>query len=178
MFRNPHIEAKEKENAELRDKLEEAKVSEQKKSQRLEKVEQELAEFRQSKRPKSKPIPQPEPGRIPSYRKWKFSLLRIPWPFLAMGLIFLGLTIWWGFHYFTDIQEGVVTSKEHHPIRTICNDNGCTTTPESWTVDIAYQDRTATWSISEDEYNHTQRGRWFCYTDMLHPRNNCGGPEN
>jgi len=89
-----------------------------------------------------------------------------------VGMIGLGI-----YHYATDIQEGVMTSKAYHPPQTTCDDDGCTTTPESWTVDIAYEGQTATWTVDEAEYHRLQRGQWYCFTDLFHSGNNCHGPE-
>lgn len=110
-------------------------------------------------------------------------------PHVMMGFAFLavvGLIALNIYHYCTDIQEGVVTGRDYHPPHTSCSTDShghtsCTTYPESWTVDIAFEGQSATWTVSHSEYERTAYGDWFCYTDVFHSHDNChgrpGGPE-
>lgn len=182
MFRDPHIAAKEKEIAHLRDELDKAQAKEKANIERLQKADEELTKARQQKTSRrTSPIPQPAPGRIPginkTFRALKYKILNshpIFWLILAAFVAFGGIQL---FYYFTNIQEGVVTGKAYHREVTVCDADGfCTTTPEHWTVDIAYEGRTATWQVRSHTYNSLRRGHWFCYVDSMHPRSACKGP--
>lgn len=162
MFRDPHIASQEKELARLREELRRVKSDDEEKLRKLQEAEARLAKEKAQKKRRFK-------WRLPT----DLHMLHVIGFVLALCMI-----VWGVYHYFHDIQEGVVTSKEHHPARTICNDDGCTHIPENWTVDIAYRGQTATWSVSEDEYRRLRRGQWFCFSDFLHPRSNCHGPDD
>jgi len=182
MYRDPTLAAKEKEIARLRDELARAKADDEEMFEKVRKAEEELRRTKEkkaslkhslSRRHFSMPA-MPSIPAMPSFHN------------LAIGGIFLfivgmiGLSV---YQYFTDIQEGVVTSKEYHPPETRCTTDSdghtsCTTYPEYWTVDIAYRGQTATWSVSEGEYNQLDQGDWYCYTDLIHDASDCTGPEN
>lgn len=168
MFRDPHIAAQEKEIARLRDELAKAKADDKAMARKLMEAEAKL------RREKAKPAKNPFPRF--SRPRWNFPRFHlIHWLIGAFVVAFIAYSV---YHYFSDIQEGVVTSKEYHPARTTCDDDGCTTYPEHWTVDIAYRGQTATWSVDESEYNRLRRGQWYCYTDLFHSQSNCDGPED
>lgn len=105
---------------------------------------------------------------------------------IFLGLLLFAIVAIMGlnvYRYFTDIQEGVVTSKAYHPPETHCSTDkdghtSCTTYPEHWTVDIAYEGRTATWTVSEGEYRQVSQGDWYCYTDLFHEVESCHGPKD
>lgn len=121
----------------------------------------------------------------------------IAWPFVVMSdltliqLMFLvsilgigisiGFAVW---HEFEDPRDGYVTGKNFYPEHESCGweeectgsgrDRSCTdvyrchTIPPRWTVDIGYQGTAATWDVEQDDYNHVERGQWFCARDILH----------
>jgi hypothetical protein len=181
MFRDHGIASREKEIAQLRDALAESKERNEDLQEDLEEAQTKsrrsnwfkdwLAHRREVK------------SRRRSYGR-RFSFNRVFNVHVAfMALVFLGITGMIGvgvYQYFTDIQEGVVTSKAYHPPETVCttDENGytsCTTYPEHWTVDIAYEGQTATWGVSHGEFNELDRGEWYCYTDLLHSAEDCHG---
>lgn len=164
MFRDPHIAAQEKEIARLRDELHQAKSKDELTARKLKEAEEKL-----QRKEKRKKRFNPE--------RWHFPRLgRIHWGVIAILTLLIGWNI---FHYFGDIQEGVVTGKEYHREVTTCDGDGiCSTIPEHWTVDIAYQGQTATWRITREEYGTLRRGQWYCYVDEFHSRGTCDGPEN
>lgn len=189
MFRDPTLAAKEKEIARLKAELEEARANDDELEKRLADAETDLeierakgghikrffAERRKNRQAR-------EERRM--FRRRRSSFFS-GWNMhtTMIGLILLvvvgmvGVSV---YQYFTDIQEGVVTSKEFHPEETICTSDSdgnvsCTTYDEYWTVDIAYEGRTATWRVSQREYNSLRRGQWYCYTDILHSASDCEG---
>jgi len=190
MFRDETVARHERELAELRNKLESERA-------RAEKAEAEAAKaralaeeteaerklrggwFKQwlDRRAERKRNYDPyRPGIFSGFRR--LSLVHI---LMGLGaLLFAGFIILDVYHYCTDIQEGVVTGRDYHPPHTSCTTDShghtsCTTIPEHWTVDIAFQGQSATWSVSESEYNRIHYGDWFCYTDMFHSEDNCHG---
>lgn len=184
MFRDPTLAAKEKEIARLRDELEAAKADDAEMLSKVQKAEEELRKERAKKKrkfswPSFRGRPKRRRNHFSSFgRAWTFHKLFIG----AVVVLMIGMIGFSVYHYATDIQEGVVTSKAYHPPHTTCTTtNGtttCTTHPEHWSVDIAYEGRTATWPVSEGEYLGLHRGQWYCYTDLFHPANDCqGSPE-
>jgi len=107
----------------------------------------------------------------------------------ALGGMFIALTIltivgclvWQEFYA---ERDGYVVGKNYYPEHESCSwEETCTgsgstrsctsnyvchTVPPQWTLDIAYQGNSATWSVSESDYEATQYGEWFCARDLLH----------
>lgn len=82
----------------------------------------------------------------------------------------VAVVVW---HLTMDIRAGTVTGRDYHPayVTTSCTTSNGTTTctpvhhPERWTVDIQRGDESATWGVSQWEYDHTTVGEWFCQHD-------------
>ena len=186
MFRDPTLAAKEKEIARLREELEAAKADDAELLTKVRKAEEELRKERAKKNEKK--FSWPSFRRRPKTRGHDWSsfdrsfgrawIMHKVFMGIVCALILgvMGMSI---YHYATDIQEGVITSKAYHPPETTCTTTDgrttCTTHPEHWSVDIAYEGRTATWSVSESEYNKLQRGEWYCFQDMFHSASDCQG---
>lgn len=84
------------------------------------------------------------------------------------------------YHYFTDINAGYVVGHDYEPEHTTCSRDSdghqsCTTWPESWSIDIAYEGRMATWHVDEHTYKTTPEGSWHCVTDLI--RSECTATE-
>lgn len=68
-------------------------------------------------------------------------------------------------HYFTDINQGTVVGRDH---KDSYYDSDGDYHPESWSLTITDSGETATWHVSEWEYNHFQDGEEYCYKDFFH----------
>lgn len=191
-FRDSNLASREKEIARLKAELEEARANDEELEKKLAEAEADL-EIERSKggrikrffdeRRKAR-MAREEAKMFRGRRRSFFSGFNMHTAFIGLVILFMVGTIASSiYHYATDIQEGVVTSKEYHPEETVCttdsdNNVSCTTYDEYWTVDIAYEGQTATWRVSRAEYNRLHRGNWYCYTDILHSADDCHGPED
>lgn len=199
MFRDENIARHERELAELRTKLD----AERERAERAEAIAKRVAEREAAEKAREEMDDAERKLRGGWFKQWLDSRAerrreRSPsfghvWgsagystfdrskviPAIALLLI-IGVFSFNFYHYCTDIQEGVVTGRDYHPPHTSCTSDShghtsCTTYPESWSVDIAFQGQSATWSVSEGEYNRLRYGDWYCYSDLFHSEDNCHG---
>lgn len=169
MFRDNKIAHYEKELLQLREELRAARADDEEMERRLREAEGKLRKAKEERKPFFRRSSHPRRrllSRLNMHSLFIFGIIGTVVVLLGMGI----------YHYFTDIQEGVVTGKDYDPPRTVCDDDGCTTYPESWSVTIGLDGRQAVWSVSEGEYNRLRRGDWYCYTDLLHSAADCHGP--
>jgi len=175
MYRDPTLAAKSKEIARLREELKKAQENDGDLERQLAEAEAALAKAR-AKKPR-KPARQYRAEFNEAYRSFTRGMPNLSHSLLVCLLFFLlGFCV---YRYATDIQEGVVTSKAYHPPQTTCTTTDgvttCTTSAPSWSVDVAYEGRTASWHVSHDRFNSLQQGEWFCYVDIFHSADKCRG---
>jgi len=180
MFRDDNFASQERRIAELEEELSRVKAGNQENLKKLQTAQEKQRKAQEAlRKERTKRIPKGTfRDRLPSLPKLRWSF---PLPFTIAAMFVLACFCFVGYHYFTDIQEGVVTGTEYHPPHTDCTTDSdghtsCTTHPESWSVDIGLAGRSASWPISHEEYRQLRLGQWYCYTDLFHSEDDCHGP--
>lgn len=91
----------------------------------------------------------------------------------SVFVVILGVMI---HHEFYDIRDGYVTDKNYTPGHwtTSCTTRDgrtrCSNTyhPPTWSVTVTYEGDSASWNVTENEYEHLAYGEWYCSRDLFH----------
>lgn len=190
MFRDRNLALEEREKVELRDKL---RLAENRLSKLTKEKEDELLKL--NREADNAKLLLGVVGSIERFFTWPFRKLRDfgqavsrtgPGVIVAgfMITLFVGMIGLIVYHEFYDIRDGYVVGRDYVPghfdARAVShcapsgNDQVCSTTieqvwvPPAWTLDIAYQHDSASWGVSEAEYDRYGNGDWYCARDLLH----------
>lgn len=94
-------------------------------------------------------------------------------------IIFCFISLFVGYlihHEFYDIRDGFVTDKTYvagywrESCTTTNNHRRCSYywVPPTWSVTVTFEGQSASWNVTESEYNAIEYGEWFCSRDILH----------
>lgn len=101
-------------------------------------------------------------------------------PIIKLGIVGLVMTLGIGLaihHEFWDIRDGYVTAKTYTPGHW---SSSCSTDshghrtcsqiyhPPTWNVTVNFEGDSASWGVTENEYEHINYGDWYCARDFLH----------
>jgi phenylpyruvate tautomerase PptA (4-oxalocrotonate tautomerase family) len=107
----------------------------------------------------------------PFQRNWRVDL-RGAWFMPTVMFVFFAIMI--GrcvYHELYDLRDGYVTDKGYRPgyTTTECRDGSCTTHhhPPEWYLTVSFQGENAGWTVTEEEYNRTAWGSWYCARDLF-----------